>query len=1128
MAEYFMVRISSVMLLVSLAGQLAFSQLETSEVLGTVRDPSQTAVAKAAVTLINQGTGVEAKTTTDENGNYDFSNVQVGEYTVTLEASGFSKISAADIDVTVGARQRVDLNLQIGVVTQTLEVTGAAAILETDSSEHRQVINTQQVVELPLNGRDYSDLALLSTNVTKSPMSSTFSPTSTPREGALNINGMRSTYNNFLVDGLDNNAYAPSNQSYSAQVVQPSPDALAEFTVLTSNFSAEYGRVGGGVINAALRSGTNRFHGTAYEYFRNTNLNAVGYTFSPPVFFKPTLHRNQFGATFGGPIIKNKLFFFSDYEGQRQSQKYLNFDSLPDASDRNGVLVNPANGQGVAVTNPLTGTFYPAGSQIPIAQINPFAAAVLNALPALPATNGLVRSNNYESLLLIRDYYDKYDAKLDYHLNSKMNAFFRFSQRKDIQYYQPDLPGLAGGGGNGFIHAIQQQAAVGYTWILSSSSILDARFGFDRVLGGKSPVDLGGPDLLSSFGFRGLPITPNLTGGLNTQAVTGFTAGGGGANGFGRQATNPQFQNPTSFNPKLNYSWINGRHSLKAGYEFVAIRTEVLDVNPLYGLDTYGGGYSKPSCAQLGLAAGCTPPGDSTSYNLADFIFGLPSGIGLGTNAVTNQRQHVHSLYAQDDYRVTSKLTLNIGLRWEFATPIWERDNNWTNFDPATNSLIPAKNGSLYSRALVHPDYHDFGPRFGLAYSVDKKTVIRSGYGISYSFFNRVGSALENINGPQIIFGAISNPAIPPGGPVPASFLTTLNSFTTGIANPANFNPVSANVDYVDPNTRWPMIQSWLLSIQRQITPSTVLEVAYNGNHSTRLPIISDYNQANPNLPGGILGVQARRPDQSFGAITWVDPAGSDNYNGMSVRAEHRAGHGLYLLNSFTWSKALGDSEQALEYFPGYTAANPQNIHNLAGEYGPSSYDIKFVDITSVVYELPFGKGRQFATGLNPIAEILLGGWEINAIDTAHTGTAINLNYSPPTANDLSGGIADYRGLVVLRPNVSGSAVSQDKNGEVNHYFNGYTFTTPPASNPWGNLSRNAFRAPGFWQLDTGINKNFQLRESIRVQFRGEFFNLLNKTNFGPPTATTTSAAFGTIRTTYPARQIQFALKLLF
>jgi hypothetical protein len=267
--------------------------------------------------------------------------------------------------------------MQVGAVTESVQVTGAAAALETDSSEHGQVINTKQIVELPLNGRNYSDLALLTTNVHRSPLSVAFAVNGTPREGSFNVNGMRSTYNNFLLDGVDNNAYSTSNQGFSNQVVQPSPDAIAEFKVITSNYSAEYGRVGGGVVNAALRSGGNQFHGTAYEFLRNTDLNAIGYVFGqrPATFQKPTLQRNQFGVTLGGPIVKNRLFFFTDYEGFRQLQRFLNFDSIPSVTDRAGTLP-------VSVVNPLTGVVYQANQPIPYNTINPFAFKVLNDLPA--------------------------------------------------------------------------------------------------------------------------------------------------------------------------------------------------------------------------------------------------------------------------------------------------------------------------------------------------------------------------------------------------------------------------------------------------------------------------------------------------------------------------------------------------------------------------------------------------------------------------------------------------------------------------------------------------------------------------------------------------------------------------
>jgi hypothetical protein len=1085
-----------------------FAQFETAEVVGTVHDPTGGAMPKASVTLTNLGTGIQAKTITDENGNYDFFNVKVGRYSVIVEHTGFSKATAADVTVDVGARQRVDFSMQVGAVTESVEVTSVAASLETESSDHGQVVSAAAVAELPLNGRNYADLALLSTNAVKSPISATFSPSGTPREGAFNVNGMRSTYNNFLLDGLDNNAYGTSNQGYSAQLVQLSPDALAEFKVITSNYSAEYGRVGGAVVNAVMKSGTNEIHGSAYEYLRNTDLNATGFLFSPSVFVKPTLQRNQFGATVGGPLVKNKLFFFADYEGFRQLQRYLNFDSIPSMTDRVGVLP-------VSVVNPLTSVVYPANTQIPIAQLNPFAATVLSGLPP---TNGPGRSNNDEALLLIRDYGDKFDAKLDGQINDRMTAFLRFSQRKDLQYYAPDLTGPSGGDGNGHIHVIDQNASVGYTWTVTPTSVFQARLGFSHILGGKNPPYIGGPSMSSMFGgFQGLPTTPSLTGGIDTQTITGLTA-------LGRQTSNPQFQNPTSWDPELNYSKTLGRHSIKVGYQYLLVHTEILDTNPLYGQDTYSGSFSKPTCAELGQASTCTITSDSTSYSLADFMFGLPSQVNLGSYTVVNLRQYVHSLYFQDDYRVSSKLTINAGLRWEFATPDYERDNNYSNFNPATSSMVLATTGSLFNRALVHPDYKDYGPRLGLAYSVDPKTVVRGGYGISYTFFNRPGSAEEGINAPQALFGVLSQ-----SNPLSPTFLTTLNSFSTNIASPAAFNPANSNVVYTPPDSKWPRIQNWFFSVQRQLPKDTVLELSYNGNHSLRLPILADYNQATPNLPGQTLSYAARLPIPTFGPITWLDPAGDNHYNGLSARVEHRFTKDLYILNSFTWGKGMGDSEQALEYFAGYYQANPQNIHDLAAEKGPSSFDVKLNNVTSVVYQLPFGKGRTYGANVNPVVDAFLGGWELTSINTAHTGQPLDVSYvSSGSAAEISSLSNDYRGEPYLRPNVTGNSTSQSRSAMLNTYFAGYSFSTPPASAPFGDVGRNSFRAPNFDQWDFSVDKNFHVHEKIRVQFRAEFFDILNHTNFGIPNTQTTSAAFGTIRTTFPSRQGQFALKVLF
>lgn len=1080
----------------------AFGQFDTAEVLGTVNDSSGAVVPKAKITLRNQDTGIESTVDSDDSGQYHFFNVRIGKYSITSEATGFSTFSTKDVTVNVNAHQRVDITMTVGDVTQSVNVSDAATQLETDSSEKGQVIHTQQIVELPLNGRNFSDLALLATNVHRSPLAAGLQ--ATPREGAFNANGMRSTYNNFLLDGVDNNAYSTSNQGFSNQVAQPSPDAIAEFKVITSNFSAEYGRVGGAVVNSVMRSGTNQYHGTAYDFFRNTNLNSVGYVFGQraSTFQKPTLQRNQFGGTIGGPFIKNRLFFFADYEGYRSLQRNLNYDTVPTLNERGGRLAS-------TVYDPRTGATYTAGTPIPATAITPFARQVISLVPE-PNLPG--RSSNYQALLLTRDYYDKYDAKIDGQINSKMSAFLRWSQRKDNQFYQPDLPGIAGGNGNGNVRILDQAAAAGYTWTVTPTSILEARLGFTHILGGKFPVFLGGPSMQQLFGVSGLPTSPEVVGGLNTQSVSGYSA-------FGRQATNPQFQNPTTWNPKVNYSQAIGRHALKTGYEFTTIRTEVMDINPVYGLNNYAGQFSRP----VGGVA------DANTYNFADFLFGLPSQVQLANYLITNYRQHQHFIYLQDDYRVSSKLTLNLGVRWEFATPRWERDNVLTNFDPVSNSLIQAKNGGIFDRTRVRPDYKNWAPRVGFAYNPVSKTVIRGGYGISYVHLNRLGSADElGINGPQVNIATV-NQTVAAGGRVPNNFLF---SGTYPSSSPEAFNPVNSNISYIPADTRWPYVQTWYFGVQQELFKNTVLEVAYNGNHSSRLPILGDYNQAFPNVAGGILGVQARRPNRNFGAITWVNPAGITTYHGFSAKLEHRFSNGLYLLNSFTWSKALGNSEQSLETPPGIGLANPQNIRNLAAERGPTSYDVKFINVTSVVYQLPFGKGRKMGSNWNPFLDAIAGGWDINTINTWNTGLPINVIYTPTATADVTGSIPDFRGSAVLRPNLIGDPTGASGPAGLDNYFNRSAFSIPNPSlaSPFGNLARNAFRTPDFNQWDLAVNKNFALpfREGMAVQFRSEFFNVLNHSNFGYPNPNVSSAAFGQIRTTYPPRQIQFALKLIF
>lgn len=932
------------------------------------------------------------------------------------------------------------------------------------------------------------------------------------------MNGMRSTYNNFMLDGVDNNAYGTSNQGFANQVAQPSPGAISEFKVITNNYSAEYGRAGGAVVNATTRSGGNTLHGSVYEFLRNTNLNSIGYIFGqrPATFRKPTLQRNQFGVTLGGPLVQNKIFFFGDYEGSRELSKTLQFASIPNLSDRDASLPVP-------VWNPLTGTVYPANTPIPTSASSAFARKVLSELPA-PTAPG--RSNNFQQLLLDRNYNDKYDARLDGQISDRMQSFVRFSQRKVNVFNQPLIPGPSGGNSNGFTRVLNQAVALSFTWITSPTSLLEARLGVSRTKAGKQPPGLGGPSVEALYGITGLPMTAELTGGLTAQIINGFPS----ASALGRQPTNPQFQNPLVWNPKLNYSWLHGAHAMKAGYEFQLIRTQVQDINPLYGRDTYNGSFSRPTCAVLSLPSDCTISNDTASYGIADFLFGLRSQYALASYLIGNYRQHQHYLYFQDDFRVNNKLTLNLGMRWEYATPRWERDNILTNFDPSTKTLVRAKDGRISDRALVDPDHKNFGPRFGLAYTVRPTTVFRAGYGISYVHNNRVGSAdLLGINGPQVVIATIDQSVLVNGAINPA-FRTTQQGYPAGLTSTSNFDPVRANIAYIPRDYRWPRIQTWLLSIQQEIMDGTILEIAYTGNQGERLPIVSDYNQALPNQAGQNLGIQARRPNQAFGAITWFNPAGSSKYHGLSLKLERHQSRGLYLLNSFTWSKGTGNSEQQLETHPGGTVANPQNVRNLDAEWGPSSYDVKLINVTSLVYDLPLGRGRRIGDSWPSALNAVLGGWQISGVNTANTGEPVNIFYNPSSDIDPTGRISDFRGANTMRPNLIGDPAGATGSVRVDSYFNRAAFQLPTASQPYGTLGRNAFRAPSLWQMDVAVQKSVPInfREGAEIQFRSEFFNVLNKTNLRPPDANFSNASFGTIRSTYAPRQIQFAVKVVF
>jgi hypothetical protein len=1070
---------------------LAFAQFDSATVLGYISDQSGAAMPGVTITLTNPATGISSTAVTDDRGQYQFLNVRVGTYSLKAELEGFTTAVADNFTVTVNARQRVDLSMGVGGIGETVQVSGAARLLESESSDRGTVISREQIVNLPLNGRAYADLALLSPGVRRSSIS-------TSRDASFNVNGLRSALNNFILDGVDNNSYGTSNQGFSNQVVQVSPDAVEEFKVQTNNFSAEFGRAGGAVINATFRSGTNQFHGAAWAFNRNTALNATGF-FKPSSGVKPEMNRNQFGGVFGGPLIRDRAFFFFNYEGFREVSKQLTFASIPTMEQRQGNL-------GIPVRNAITGELY-ANGVVPQSAITDFARQVLAGLPA-PTRPGI--SNNFDSLPRREDFNDKFDIKFDQKLNDATTTFFRFSHRKVNNFEPGPIPGDIGSPANNFVEVLNQQYAGGLTRTLSASSLLEVRLGVSRTEAGKSALGTGGPNMYDMFGITGLPTDTYFAGGVTQQSVSGWTA-------WGRQSSNPQFQNPLVWNLRLNYSWIKSAHTLKTGYEYQHINTDVDDVHPKYGADTYGGQFSRPT----GAAA------NAPIFNLADFLVGARNVYDLVNPFVFELRQRMHFGYIQDDWKVAPNLTVNMGLRYEFGTPQWENSNYLTNFDPATNTLLQATDGSVYDRTLVNPDRNNFGPRVGVAYSITPKTVLRSAYGMSYIHFNRLGGEnLLSFNGPHVVPVTITqqpSQGACVGNQAPTTcFRTTQQGYPEGLNVPANFNPINGRVNHIPRDLNTGFVQSWHVTVQRELFSNLLVDVAYIGNKSENLMILGDLNQARPNNPGENTVLQARRPIQGYQFIQTAFDGGLADYRALQVKVEKRYSQGFYLLNSFTWSRARDNASGHLETANGDNSR--VNYADVAGEFGTSGYNQPLNNTTSLVWELPFGAGRTWGNDLHPVVEGIVGGWRLTAINTMTSGLPVNLTYAPSAQFSVSG-------APTYRPNISGDIYASDDTQTINNWFNAANVTVPTdPSQPFGNAPRNVATGPGIWSLDLGLHKGFGLGVGLaRLELRVEAFNVLNRSNFGAPNGNRSATTFGTITSlsTTP-RQIQLGLRFSF
>ncbi len=1144
----------------------ASAQFDSGAVLGNVKDFSGAAIPSASVELLDTAKGTKVLRQTDPNGSYEFDGLQPDAYAISVVAPGFKGSTTGAFKVDVGSRQRVDLTLSLGSASETVTVSGAPTQLETETSDRGQTINGVEAVTLPLNGRSYADLAQLVPGVRRSLIATVAS--TPPRDASYNVNGLNSMENNFTLDGIDNNAYQEANQGYSNEAVNPSPDALQEFKVQTDNYSAEYGRAGGAIVNATTHTGTDSLHGVVYDYLRNTVLNAFGPFYGTGV--KPTLVQNQFGATLGGPIRKTKLFFFVDYEGLRSVSHALTTATLPTAAELTGLFTQDGTAAGapIPIKNPYTGAVYSNG-QVPLGDpnIDPVALTAFKLLPTPNIAGAGLTAANFQYLPAAPTVDNKGDVRVDYTRNQNQNGFARYSQRSVTYYQPPPFPGLAGGNSNGTLYARTWQGVAGYNWTLSPNSLLELRYGQTYTESGKRPVFLRSTNLLA--GIPNVPQDPAYTGGLNAQAVSGFTQ-------FGEQGTNPQFNNPMQINPRVNYTLVRGHHSLKFGYELGRLSQTISDFHPKFGIDTYAGSFSSAGSATTAQAA-----------NLADFLFGARSNYQL--NAV-NQVQYLrywHFGYVQDDWKPLPSLTLNLGLRYEFMSPNYEQNNRFYNFDPANNRLLAAGGGtdvtstapghvyaihyvggnSLYSRGLVDPRYTNFAPRAGFAYSANPNLVIRGGYGISYAYLFRFGGeGMLTYNGPNNYDATLPNNQRPSQGLCTSltedpttCFRRTQDGYQTDFAGPANFSTTKAQTRYTPQNFRTAYVQAYHLSVQQALPLQSTLEISYVGNHTVHLPALEDYNQARTCLPSEVPVAAAgqcttsllnRRPIANFTDILTESDQGFLVYNSLQTKLEHTFQHGVFLINSFTWSRGIDLSSADLEIQNGDSAV--VNRYNPGGDRGPSGYNQPLNDTTSFIADLPFGRGRRFGDAAPGWQQQVLGGWTLTGINVETSGVPINLNYTASSSQVVSTTSAVY----AIRPNLTGSPAAVYGHrlvktaSALNGYFVAGSGTTPPpgvsipiGTQLFGTAGRNLLRGPGFGQFDLAAHKTFTLpNDRYSAEFRLEAFNVLNATNYispsssvgsvnsttGAPTYSTGFGSFSGSTSVYPSRQVQVALRLMF
>jgi hypothetical protein len=1070
---------------------------ETAEITGRIVDQTGSVTPGAEIEIRSVGTNSKWDLRSNADGYYTQALLPPGDYRVAVKLTGF-KQEVRTLKLEVQQIMRLDFTLQVGTATETVEVVATAPMLESGNASIGQVIETQAISDLPLNGRNYLDLAKLSMGVTE-PSGNDQDGTAGDRAkngGSFVANGTRSDMNNFILDGIDNNAKIVDQSNNTNVVIQPSVDALMEFKVETNVYSAEYGHSAGAVVNATIRSGTNKVHGTVFEFIRNDKVDARNF-YLPPTDATPELRRNQYGATLGGPIKKNKTFLFGSWQGTRQNSgagtivetlespafRAGDFSSVKTAINDPTLTVPNAAGTGFVKT-PF------AGNQIPASRISPTTKLLYQALP-LPKSSAA--ANNYIASPITMLSRDQWDQRGDQNFSNADKLFVRYSYYMTHFVNPGPLPVPVVGSTN-FQQSINDQtghgAVLGETHVFGANFVNEFRSGYNRVSNSLAPFVK--ENLLAQYGFGYIQAAPGLTG-LPTITRSGYSA-------LGEAAFLPDQKGSDTFQLNDGLTWSKGRHFVRAGGEYRWVRSRYHIWGNAHGTFAFSGAF--------------------TGNAIADFLLGDPNTATLTSVFIGDLRYKYYGGYINDDWKVTPRLTLNLGIRYEYLTPPYERNNLQSNFVVGPNKLIypdnkvaPTTPASLAmdvpagvdNRGLVQTHSNNWAPRAGMAYQLSRNTVIRAGGGIFYAEASALGaSGRPTANPPFRTNFTYTSDAVHPT-------LTFATGFPTDAVDPTRISAATTTFIAFNPTAATPAVYHWSFSLQQQVG-KFLLDTNYVGTKGTHLSVQYNINQAFPG-PGTVA---ARSPFQGFTNITYTDSMGNSEYNALQVRLQRRYSNGISLLAAFTWSKSIDLGSGGLVGDLSF-----RNVLDVGWERAASSASVPRRLVLSYTYALPFGARQRHRIG-NRVLGAVAGDWQLNGITTVRDGHPFT-----PTMNNSSANTGAPRPDRVL--DKSGALPKDERS--INHWFDTTAFTTPVQYN-YGNSGRDIVYSPGAVNFDFSIFKRYSVRklgDAGQVQLRFEGFNVFNHPQFGQPNANLSNVQVGTITfLTTTMRQLQAGLKIMF